>query len=381
MFLIRTMPLFLLAIFLTACSQSSSTSQSLSTWPSHALEPQTAVPLTWSDAHTLIVGNGDSIYRYDPGDGQLGQRVVESYEKTNRQNSNCFTSQGGRFVTFTSPLANNSAELSRSERELSVDVQNWSRPELQVGDSTEVRWWNTNPIDCTAFDADARKQKAASIQRDGRVVVSPRPLLAESKGEAFVTMSRRDDSAASFVLHLFSPGSIAMDRTIPLPRATNAPRNNYTTEIRSFRDSDGSYVLYEATNDFNAEHSIWPLTAWRLASNLTGVEALTLPGGPWVQPQGIFKMIGICGSCGCSCRSNFLLTGAQGHIYAHVSGQAVEDFAVGIYELTYVKGAAQWALRVPGNFDGQIVVSPNGCRIAYSNAQKRLQLVESTTCS
>ena len=131
--------------------------------------------------------------------------------------------------------------------------------------------------------------------------------------------------------------------------------------------------MKQAANSMQTR-SAWPLTAWRLAPDLATVRALTLPPGPWVVPHGFFKKLG-CFSCGCSCYADFDLSGAQGRIYAHVHGKSVDDSAAGIYELTHAKGKAAWVQRVEGNFGGRILVSPDGCRVAYSDPDRRLRLV------
>jgi hypothetical protein len=72
-------------------------------------------------------------------------------------------------------------------------------------------------------------------------------------------------------------------------------------------------------------------------------------------------------------------------MYAHVYGKSVDDSAAGIYELAYpdgqpawaeyADGKAAWVRRVKGNFAGPVLVSPDGCRIAYSDPALRLLVV------
>ncbi|MFC5767876.1 hypothetical protein [Thauera sinica] len=349
-------------------------------WTTLALEPQDIAPLAWIDTNTLVVGHRDSIYRYDLKSRQLKQRLAEKYDTTDFQHSNCFSSRGGRFG-INLPVRSTKSNvtiISAPKEQRFRHVRDWSRPELNTEDSDLSIWWNTNPLDCSPFDYKERERKVAILKRGETLVQSPRPLLLASEGDAFVTVDKSARSTGSRILHLFSHGSDAPSRAIPLPGATNSSPD-MGSELHSFRDSDGSYVIYESNREFDANRNVWPLTAWRLAPDLTVTRVLMLPGGPWVRSHGLLKAFS-CFSCGCSCYAHFDLAGAQGRIYAHIYGKSVGDSVAGVYELTHVKAETHWVQGVAGNFSGPILVSPEGCRIAYADADGRPWIVQVKSC-
>lgn len=364
----------LVVLVTTACGQKDAP------WAPLALEPQDVVPLAWSDANTLVVGYRDSIYQYDLGSYQLKQRLAEKYDTTDFQHSNCFSSRAGRFAMNLPVRSTTSGVTTTSvpKEQLSRYVPDWSRSELYAEDTYPMMWWNTNPLDCSPFDYEERKRKVAILERDGSFVRSLRPLLLASEGDGFVTVDKRVNGTNPRVFHLFNHDSDAPSRAIPLPSATNSAPD-MGSEFRSFRDSDGTYVLYETSSEFDADRNIWPLTAWRLAPDHTVAQVLILPRGPWVRSHGIFKQLS-CFSCGCSCYAHFDLTGAQGRIYAHVYGKSVEDSVAGVYELTHVKDETNWVHRITGNFGGPILVASDGCRIAYSDKEGRPRVVDAKSC-
>ena len=85
-------------------------------------------------------------------------------------------------------------------------------------------------------------------------------------------------------------------------------------------------------------------------------------------------------SGGCACYAHFDLDGAQGRLYAHVYGKSVEDSAAGIYELTSADGKPAWAQRVNDSFEGGMLVSPDGRRIAYADSKGRMRLLSAGLC-
>jgi hypothetical protein len=368
-----------IALILAACGRNEPAS------PALALDPPEAMPLAWHDASTLIVGYRGSVYRYDLNSRQLGQRLADSYDDTDFQGVNCFRPRGGRFavhrpvVTDERGMRSTSAPAQQRFRH----VPDWSQPDKYVEDAGPAVSGSTNPLDCSRLDYADRTRKVAAIERDGRWVVSPEPLLRADDGDAFVTVPGGPDDASGRILHLRGFGADAVPRKLRLHSATDAPTSSRPV-VRSFQDSDGSYVIYETTSEFNANQSAWPLTAWRLGSDLSTLRTLALPPGPWVVPHGFFKQLG-CFSCGCSCYAHFALDGAQRRMYAHVYGKSVDDSAAGIYELAYpdgqpawaeyADGKAAWVRRVKGNFAGPVLVSPDGCRIAYSDPALRLLVV------
>ena len=252
------------------------------------------------------------------------------------------------------------------------------RPDVYAEDAEPALPWHTNPLDCSRFDLKERARKIAALERDGRLVRSLRPLLAAGDGDAFVTLPKSAGHAAGRILHFSGGGTGAPLLDLPLPGSTEAPAS-LNSVVRSHRESDGSYLIYESNSQFDANLSPWPLTAWRLGPDLATVRAITLPAGPWVVPHGFFKSMS-CFSCGCSCYAHFDLAGAHGRIYAHVHGKSVEDSAAGVYELTQANGKATWVRRVKGNFGGRILVSPDRCSVAYSDGDGRLRLARAGSC-
>ncbi|TXT30230.1 MAG: hypothetical protein FD131_1858 [Rhodocyclaceae bacterium] len=365
--------IFLAALLLTACSRTDSVSTIV------ALEPKDAIPLAWRNSNTLIVDYHGSIYAYDISARKLNQRLVDNYDTTS-PHWNCFSPNGGRFAIALPVRSTNTANSARpmATEHKTRYIPDWTRSESYVEDTNSIQWWNTNPFDCSPIDHEERKRKIASLEGEGRFVRSPSPLLLAREGDAFVTLNRSESGTTGRILHLFSYGAKVTSREISLSSATNSPPSD-GSDILSFRDSDGSYVIFESNSDFDANRGIWPLTAWRLFPGLTTVSAFVLPSGPWIQPHGFFKSLS-CFSCGCMCYAHFELTGAYGHIYAHVHGQSVEDAAAGIYKLIRDKDGANWVLVVAANFSGKALASPEGCRVAYSDADRRLQLVEIKNC-
>jgi hypothetical protein len=324
------LPALAIATMVIACGRNEFAAQTV------ALDPPEIVPRGWHDANTLIVGHQGLMHHYDVNSRRLGQRLTDlngSWVGV----GNCFPSSSGEY-------------------------------NVEVGE-----WFTLNPLDCSRIDEEERAQKVAALKRDGRSVQSHRPLLLASHGNAFVTFVTvpiaGSEDASGRILHLYSSGADMTSRELPLPSATGARLGTWGSRpsVQSFQDSDGSYLIYETTSHFDADESYWPMTAWRLTPDLATVQVLTLPPGPWVVSHGLFKELS-CFSCGCHCYANFYLTGAQGRIYAHVHGKSVDDHAAGIYELIQANGETAWVHRVKGNFDGPIVVSPDGCHIAYSDA-------------
>lgn len=109
-------------------------------------------------------------------------------------------------------------------------------------------------------------------------------------------------------------------REVPLPGATDVLPDSNTT-VASVLDSDGSYVLYETTSVFDAKRGAWPLTAWRLGPDLATVKVLTV-----------------------------------------------------------TDGKPAWTQRLKDNFEGGMFVSPDGCRIAYADSERRMRLLSAGPC-
>lgn len=360
-----------LVLALVSCSRDESV------WSPLALDPPEAIPLAWPDTNTLVVGYRGSLYRYDLAGRKLGEQIAESYAGS--YEPNCFGPKGGYFRVFPPVVTtkNGTKRTSAPKNQRIRQVPEWSRPDVYTEEAEPALPWSTNPLDCSRIDPKEYRNKFAARIPDGRRVVSLHPLLAAGDADAFVTLPKGARPAGR-ILHIYRVGAYAPPLDLPLPGATEAPAD-FNSVVRSYRESDGGYLIYESNSQFDANLSPWPLTAWRLGPDLLTVRAITLPAGPWVVPHGFLKSMS-CFSCGCSCYAHFDLAGANGRVYAHVYGKSVEDSTAGVYELVSVDGRATWVRRVAGNFGGRILVSPDGCSIAYSDVDGRLQLARAGSC-
>jgi hypothetical protein len=187
-----------IALILAACGRNEPAS------PALALDPAEVTPLAWHDASTLIVGYRGSIHRYDLSSRQLGQRLADSYDDTDFQHVNCFRPHGGRFAVHRPVVTDERGTRSTSAaaQQRFRHVPDWSQPDKYVEDAEPAISGNINPLDCSRFDYKECTRKVAAIERDGRWVVSPDPLLRADDGDAFVTVSGGPDDASGRILHL-----------------------------------------------------------------------------------------------------------------------------------------------------------------------------------
>jgi hypothetical protein len=337
--------------------------------------------LTWRDSETLIVGNKGAIHLFNVNTNSLGERIVDRYVKIKWRQDDCFQPAGGRFY-LREPESTTVTSGEASPREkgpLRRVIRDWSQPHVFTDSADDDSQSGTNPLDCQPMDYRLRAERKAALEQRLRSVQSSQALLSSSDGDAMVSFLEINGSVRDRRLDLFRGDSRKPFRALPLPAAEGSDPD-YRSEVRSFRDSDGSYILYETHANFDANDTPWPLTAWRLSPDLSTVRPFLLPAGPWIVPHGPGKQLS-CFSCGCSCYSHFDLMGTHGRLYAHIHGKAVSERSAGLYTLIVPAGKPAWRQVIKGRLPGPIALSPDGCRVAYMDAEQKLRISSTKACA
>lgn len=346
-----------------------------------------ATPLTWNLNNLMLVGYQNSIYLYDPVDNTI-KRMVSTYNPANVTKHNCFTPDGG---TFELPSrAENSDKMqtsASSSTKVLRSITDWENPS-QYADNQYQPYLEPNQLDCGPVDLNKRhdftKRVSGTANTQGAIVIGYQtsPLLKSAHGESYLLTRRESNGSFSRYLEVFSSkdDSSTPDDSTHIAIKLNNDKSDIADNLKMissyFDEQQGNYVFYEISTDFEQRRKEWPLAAWRVSSDLKILNQFDLPPGPWVIRYSLNKLKS-CPPCGCSCESNFYLKGGGGKIYAHISGQGVEDKYAGIYELIDVETAPKWKVRYSGNFSQQIHVSPDGCHIMFTGPDNTLNSMNS----
>jgi hypothetical protein len=349
------------------------------------LNQDNAKPLTWLSDNIIVIGKGASIYLYDIKHETLLERVADSYDESNFQWKNCFTPDASVFAVKSPKIENKNDMIIKSApaQQSFRYVVDWKQP--NTAKYVDLSMWATNELDCTLFSGNDRRAyiKRRNVE-DGFVdYVQHWPLLNSIHGESFLFIKKLSQNKYAKYIELSRKMTNVQDTSKDLFKQLRLdydgmPHGNeiFPNDIESFYDSyKVNYVLYEKTDIFDSKRGVWPLSAWRVTPNLELIERYTLPPGPWVKKHSFLKQIS-CFSCGCECYSNMKLHGGGGKIYAHIWGKAIDRDEAGIYRLEEIDGKANWSNLFLGNFGNQIIVSPDGCTVVFSDQNNKLKKME-----
>jgi hypothetical protein len=73
--------------------------------------------------------------------------------------------------------------------------------------------------------------------------------------------------------------------------------------------------------------------------------------------------------------------GTHGRLYAHIHGKAVSERSAGLYTLIVPAGKPAWRQVIKGRLPGPIALSPDGCRVAYMDAEQKLRISSTKACA
>jgi hypothetical protein len=113
------------------------------------LEPADAIPLSWHDENTIIIGHHEAIYLYDLSKRMIVSKVADAYDSSNFDQGNCFSKNAGLFAVAPPKFekTNGTAITTVATKQRFRYISDWKKPD-QYKDLEFAIWWNTNPIDC-----------------------------------------------------------------------------------------------------------------------------------------------------------------------------------------------------------------------------------------
>jgi hypothetical protein len=354
------------------------------------LRQENTKPLTWLTGNIIVISKEASIYLYDIKRETLLERVVDSYDESNYQFRNCFSPYAS-VITLKPPIKeykngkinSNAIHVVQNSYRYIVD---WQQPSKNKNVDFTI-FWGTNELDCTMVDYKGRREYTNRREaEDGfystRPFSSP-PLFRSIHGESFLFLKKRSNNKYPKHIEVGSKYENTLDTSkdtyMELELDTNGmPHGNemFPNKIESFYDShEDNYVLYENTDQFDSKEGVWPLTAWRVTPKRKLIERYTLPPGPWVKKHSFLKELS-CFSRGCEGYSYMKLYGGGGKIYVHIWGKAVDSDEAGIYLLEGKGANTRWSSLILGNIKNNIIVSPDGCVIVFSDKKNNLKKME-----
>ena len=306
------------------------------------------------------------------------EKIINSDKRGIDSRNDCFTTQSGLIE-----LKNLGLDISLRSSKLKFHfIQDWKQSKKYT--NKELPIMNTiNKLDCTPYSWEFRRQyddiKFGSNEHVSRNVLEGQ-LLKQNDGDSYVYSEKIDEYNHIKYLEVIRPRlSFSETQNISPIKVRLTPQNMLKRKewiafgVSSFFDeSMKNYLLYETTREFNSKMEHWPLYAWRMNKDLQIIENYALPAGPWVKPQGLFKQLS-CFSCGCSCYSSFKLYGGGGKTFAAVSAPIDDEASSGIFQLINTNKGSSWDNLYAGKLSSKIIVSPNGCKIVFSDKEDRLK--------
>jgi hypothetical protein len=325
--------------FAPACS--SSRSLPLAKLPVRKVMAE-ARPLVWLDEQFLLAGVDHKIVKLDSRDATIAGVVTEPYHPG--VGHECFSREGGRFPVREPETSSGGTSYANMRYHF---IKNWNEPE-DFEEQAVCEGWNTNPHDCTFVEyerASGDRQEAEQLMKaaHGRTMVYTRPTGTDGKREWSVTLEKNGP---------------ATEVTL------GQPPFFYGVGMRStFDESSGRYFWYLSTENFNLANPHWPLKGWRVTPEGDVKGMVILPNGPWIKPFTTLYELRFF-SCGPSCYSHMQMWAGREQLYVGVWGKAIDSQVRGVYRLG--PGGQAWEKVIAGTLDNGLVLSPNGCQLAYS---------------
>lgn len=309
--------------------------------------------VAWLDDHRLLLQTEHSVIVRSTPDGE--EQVLFEIAKEDRSSQKLATSCYAKSLwrlhiwTISGSIHSSSGAFYAVHLDESGAVK-------QVEFVQEAGWsFEGNDIDCTWVhknDLSGEPIKNFNVENrrdDGEW----RTDLFSTQVMAEVVVGARDGD----VQFSFSDG--VETTTLDLP--FGYPRRGLTSSLET--GAPYSYFIYKRDlRDFGMDEH-WPYTFWHLDLKDMSSRRVELPAGPWVgDTEERFQ----CFSCGCGCYRRGLFSAHDQTVLLRINGIGFSAKSQGIYKIDTKALGQGWEKIIKGPTNGPIVVSPNGCQLAYT---------------
>lgn len=123
------------------------------------LKQDNAKPLTWLSDNTIVIGKQASIYLFDIKREALLEKVADSYDVSNQQSTNCFTSDASVFSVR--PHIGIGKDGNIFTKESIRYIVDWQQPSKNKYIEFPVVW-GINQLDCTIYNYKCQGHRVKS---------------------------------------------------------------------------------------------------------------------------------------------------------------------------------------------------------------------------
>lgn len=182
----------------------------------------------------------------------------------------------------------------------------------------------------------------------------------------------RGDATHVVVCEKTFPVQIAFERKGELAEATLPLRRQRFGGLRSISAGAlGHYYLFWSQLSDIGKSENWPLLMWSLNTQTLEQTMVKLPAGPWVgDTEERFQ----CFSCGCGCYRKAHFVAYKSDVFVRINGIGFSVDSQGIYQFDTETPNNGWRKVVNGPTIGDVRVSADGCRLAYT--KKRVGVLD-----